>query len=94
LAPNFPPALTGLGYVALERGQTQTALRRFLPAAKVGYGEALIGLGDTYRRVGRSEEALEAYKTYVRRFPRGSRRSIAQRQIELLREQLAGGGTP
>jgi predicted Zn finger-like uncharacterized protein len=94
LAPNFPPALTGLGYVALERGQTQSALRRFLPAAKVGYGEALIGLGDTYRRVGRSEEALEAYQTYVRRFPRGSRRSIAQRQIELLREQLAGGGTP
>jgi tetratricopeptide (TPR) repeat protein len=94
LAPNFPPALTGLGYVALERGQTQIALRRFLPAAKVGHGEALIGLGDTYRRVGRSEEALEAYKTYVRRFPRGSRRSIAQRQIELLREQLAGGGSP
>jgi predicted Zn finger-like uncharacterized protein len=94
LAPRFPPALTGLGYVALERGQIQIALRRFLPAAKVGYGEALIGLGDTYRRVGRSEEALEAYQTYVRRFPRGTRRSIAQRQIELLREQLAGDGTP
>jgi len=94
LAPRFPPALTGLGYVALERGQTQIALRRFLPAAKVGYAEALIGLGDTYRRVGRSEEALEAYQTYVKRFPRGSRRSIAQRQIELLREQLAGDGTP
>jgi hypothetical protein len=30
----------------------------------------------------------------VKRFPRGSRRSIAQRQIELLREQLAGDGTP
>jgi outer membrane protein assembly factor BamD (BamD/ComL family) len=54
----------------------------------------LIGLGDTYRRIGRSEEALEAYKTYVRRFPRGSRRSIAQRQIELLEEQLAGSGSP
>jgi len=94
LSPRFPPALTGLGYVALERGHTQVALKRFLPAAKVGYGEALIGLGDTYRRVGRSEEALEAYKTYVRRFPRGSRRSIAQRQIELLEEQLAGSGAP
>jgi len=94
LAPHFPAALTGLGYVALERGQTQVALRRFLPAAKVGYPEALIGLGDTYRRVGRSEEALEAYQTYVRRFPRGARRSIAQRQIELLRELLAGDGTP
>jgi predicted Zn finger-like uncharacterized protein len=94
LSPRFPPALTGLGYVALERGQTQLALKRFLPAAKVGYGEALIGLGDTYRRIGRSEEALEAYKTYVRRFPRGSRRTIAQRQIELLEEQLAGSGSP
>lgn len=94
LSPRFPPALTGLGYVALERGQTQIALKRFLPAAKVGYPEALIGLGDTYRRVGRSEDALEAYQAYVRRFPRGARRSIAQRQIELLREQLAGSGSP
>jgi predicted Zn finger-like uncharacterized protein len=95
LSPRSPAALTGLGYVALERGHTQVALKRFAPAARAGHSEALIGLGDTYRRIGRTAQALEAYQTYVKRFPRGSRRSIAQRQIELLREQeLASPSAP
>jgi predicted Zn finger-like uncharacterized protein len=95
LSPRSPGALTGLGYVALERGHTQVALKRFSPAARAGHGEALIGLGDTFRRIGRTAQALEAYQSYLKRFPRGSRRSIAQRQIELLREQeLASPGGP
>jgi tetratricopeptide (TPR) repeat protein len=95
LSPHLPSALTGLGYVALERGHTQVALKRFAPAARAGHSEALIGLGDTYRRIGRTEQALEAYRNYIRKFPRGSRRSIAERQIELLREQaLASPTTP
>jgi predicted Zn finger-like uncharacterized protein len=86
--PGMARARTGLGYVALERSQPRQAINYFRPAAKSGNPEALIGLGDAYRRLGRVRDALDAYKQYMQRYPRGERRSIAQRQIELLTEQL------
>ena len=89
IQPGMPRARTGLGYVALERSQPRLAVKYFGPAAKGGNPEALIGLGDAYRRLGRMRDALVAYKEYLERYPRGERRSIAQRQIELLTEQLA-----
>jgi tetratricopeptide (TPR) repeat protein len=93
-SPGLGSALIGLGYVALERSQTRIALLRFKPAARAGHAEAWIGLGDTYRRVGRMRDALDAYKTYLSRFPKGPRKSIAERQIQLLNEQLAAGASP
>jgi len=86
--PGMPRALTGLGYVALERGEPNQAIANFRPAATRGSPDAWLGLGDSYRRLGRMRDALAAYKTYEERFPAGSRSSIAQRQIELLTEQL------
>jgi len=91
LRPGSPPALTGLGYIALERGDTSTAIRLFTPASVAGFGDALIGLGDTYRRLGRNEDALRAYERYLNRFPNGPRASIAGRQAERLREQFGRG---
>lgn len=86
--PNLPRARTGLGYVHLERGQVNAALGQFRVAAAAGYPDATIGLGDTYRRLGRLDDALRTYKGYLKRFPRGARRSIAEHQIELLQEQV------
>lgn len=91
LRPGSPPALTGLGYIALERGDTSGAIRLFTPASVAGFGDALIGLGDTYRRLGRNEDALRAYERYLNRFPNGPRASIAGRQAERLREQFGRG---
>jgi predicted Zn finger-like uncharacterized protein len=88
IRPGMARAKTGLGYVALERSQPRQAINHFRPAAKGGNPEALIGLGDAFRRLGRARDALDAYKEYMQRYPRGERRSIAQRQIELLTEQL------
>jgi len=88
LEPGMPRARTGLGYVALERSQPRQAINHFRPAARGGNPEALIGLGDAYRRLGRAKEALAAYREYLERYPRGERSSIAQRQVELLTEQL------
>jgi len=90
--PNLPRARTGLGYVHLERGQVNAALGQFKGAAAAGYPDAMIGLGDTYRRLGRLDEALRTYKSYLKRFPQGARRSIAEHQVELLQEQV--GATP
>jgi predicted Zn finger-like uncharacterized protein len=91
LSPHLARAETGLGYVALERSQPNLAVTHFRPAAKSGHAEAFIGLGDAYRRLGRSRDALDAYKTYLQRYPTGARSSIAQRQSELLTEQLGSG---
>jgi len=88
LEPGLPRAKVGLGYVALERGQPAHAVGLFRAAAAGGNAEALIGLGDAYRRLGKLRAALTAYRNYVDRFPRGDRGSIARHQIELLSEQL------
>src|SRR5262249_38083176 len=91
LFPQMSRAQTGLGYVALQRSQPPRAVNYFKAAAKVGRAEAFIGLGDANRRLGRLREALEAYQTYLKRFPNGARISIARRQVELLQEQLGQG---
>jgi predicted Zn finger-like uncharacterized protein len=86
--PHLWRAKTGLGYLSLERNQPNAAIAYFRPAAQHGHAEALIGLGDALRRIGRTREALDAYNMYLKRFPDGARRSIAQHQSELLSEQL------
>ena len=86
--PRLTRARVGLGYVALERGNARLAIRHFRPAANAGSGEALIGLGEAYRKLGRKRDALAAYRRYTRSHPLGNRLSIAQRQIELLSDQL------
>src|SRR5262249_13472723 len=63
--PSSAKAHAGLGYVALEKGRPLLALEHFLPAAHAGNLEALIGLGDTYRRLNRPRDALKAYQTYL-----------------------------
>jgi predicted Zn finger-like uncharacterized protein len=88
LEPRSARAKTGLGYVALERNQPIIAISHFRSAASRDHADALIGLGDAYRKLGRTKDALEAYRSYLKRFPKGDQRSIAQRQSELLAEQL------
>jgi predicted Zn finger-like uncharacterized protein len=88
LDPYLARAKTGLGYVALEHNQANLAVSYFRPAARRDNPDALIGLGDAYRKLGRARDALEAYQEYLHRYPKGDRRSIAQHQSELLSEQL------
>ena len=92
LDPGMARARSGLGFVALEHNQPKIAVAYFRPAANHGHAEALIGLGDAFRRLNRPRDALNAYQTYLQRFPHGDRQSIAQHQSELLSEQL--GSSP
>jgi tetratricopeptide (TPR) repeat protein len=84
LKPTGAEALTGLGYVALEEGDPREAIRRFEPAALSGYADAFIGLGDAYRKIGRTDDAIGAYERYLERLPDGNNASIARRQIAAL----------
>ncbi len=56
------------------------------PAA-VGYGEAMIGMGEAYRKANRGPEALAAYREYLARFPSGAEASIARRWVDTLAAQ-------
>jgi tetratricopeptide (TPR) repeat protein len=85
---NEPRALTGLGYVEIEKNSPSKAILYFQPAAGQGYAEAYIGLGDAYRQLGRKTDALRAYETYVRNRPRGHLASIARAQIEQYRIEM------
>ncbi|MEC7518284.1 MAG: tetratricopeptide repeat protein [Myxococcota bacterium] len=89
--PGGSEALTGLGYIALERGNASQAASQFRQAAGQGYAEAYIGLGSAYRRLGRNADALTAYERYLERLPSGPRASIARRQVEELRRATGGG---
>jgi tetratricopeptide (TPR) repeat protein len=91
--PSSAQAHVGLGYVALEKNRPQLAVEHFLPAARAGRADALIGLGDAYRRLGRTRDALKAYQGYLAKEPEGAQASIARAQIEKLAE-AGGSATP
>lgn len=87
--PSGSEALTGLGHAELQGGNAQTAASLFRQAAGQGYAEAYIGLGDAYRRLGRTQDARTAYERYLERLPGGPHAAIAQRHIDELRRQQA-----
>ncbi|MBX3271879.1 MAG: zinc-ribbon domain-containing protein [Sandaracinaceae bacterium] len=93
LRPGGSEALTGLGNVLLAQGDANGASNRFRAAAQQGYGEAYIGLGRAYRRLGRNDDAIAAFERYLQRMPTGSQASLARRQIEEMRGGSGGGGS-
>ncbi|MCB9591777.1 MAG: zinc-ribbon domain-containing protein [Sandaracinaceae bacterium] len=90
--PAGSEALTGLGNVMLQQGDASGAAARFRTAASQGYGEAYVGLGRAYRRMGRNDDAIASFERYLQRMPTGSLASLARRQLEELRASGGGGG--
>ncbi len=99
--PDGREALTGLGYVAMEQGDTTLAISRFRGPAATGYGDAMIGMGEAYRSAGRNPEAIAAYREYLEGFPNGPSARMARSAIDRLGGTVAAptpgapsGGTP
>jgi len=90
--PSGSEALNGMGNVLLQTGDPSGAAARFRQAASQGYGEAYIGLGRAYRRLGRNADALASFERYLQRMPSGPHAAVARRQIEELRRLGGGGG--
>lgn len=88
--PAGAEALTGMGYVELDRRNYASALSRFRAAlsANGSYSDAYIGMGEAYASQSRYEQALEAYQHYLSVNPGGSRAAMARRQIESLQERV------
>jgi predicted TPR repeat methyltransferase len=53
-------------------------------AAQRGHPDGYFNLGKTYERLGRNEEAVSAYYTYVKRRPSGTHAAAAKAAIKTL----------
>lgn len=88
--PRGAEALTGIGYVELDRRNYGAAISRFRQAlsSNGSFSDAYIGLGEAYASQSRYSQALEAYQRYLALNPSGSRASMARRQIESLQDRV------
>lgn len=83
-------AVTGLGWSLLAAGSPAAAAAQFRRAKSLNpsFGDAYIGLGKAERQLGNKQGALDAYSTYLSRFPSGSKASIAEYQKQRLEDEL------
>lgn len=88
--PGGAEALTGIGYVELDRRNYGGAISRFRQAlaSNGSYSDAYIGMGEAYASQSRYQQALEAYQRYLSVNPSGSRAAMARRQIESLQDRV------
>jgi tetratricopeptide (TPR) repeat protein len=82
--PGSADAMDALGDVATAVRDYTSALRYYRVAAQRGKPDGYFKLGVTYERLGKTEEAVSAYYTYVKRYPNGSRAAEARRAIKTL----------
>ncbi len=83
-------AISGLGYVMLDRGRVPLAMAHFKRVLSVTpYGPALFGLAEAHRALGDDGAALEAYQRYLAVNPAGAESIAARRQIQLLKDAPA-----
>jgi tetratricopeptide (TPR) repeat protein len=82
--PGSADAMDGLGHVSTRIEDFDSALRYFRVAAQRGHPDGYFNLAKTYERLGRNEEAVSAYYTYVKRRPSGTHAAAARSAITIL----------
>jgi len=82
--PGSAEAMDGLGDVMGGLEDYISAARYFRVAAQRGHPDGYFNLGRTYERLGRKEEAVSAYYTYVKRRPSGAHAGAAIAAIKRL----------
>ena len=82
--PGSAEAMDGLGDVMTELEDDISAARYFRVAAQRGHPDGYFNLGRAYERLGRNEEAVSAYYTYVKRRPSGTHAGAAVAAIKRL----------
>jgi predicted Zn finger-like uncharacterized protein len=82
--PGSPDPTDGLGEVAMAAGDPNLALRYFRSAAQRGHQDAFFKLGTAYERLGRDEQAVAAYYTYLETHPSGRYAPTAKAALKRL----------
>ncbi len=80
--PGSGDATDALGRVAFASGNYELSLRYFRSAAQRGHPDGYFNLGRAYERLGRAEEAVSAYYTYLKRRPSGTHVAAARAKIK------------
>ncbi len=88
LEPERPEPYTGRGLALLDMNDPRQAEPEFKQALKINpkYGEAIMGLAETYRSQGKKAEAIRYYERYLEILPNGPEASVARSAIERLKE--------
>ena len=86
MRPAGPDALSGLAFVAFDRGQIPAAYELFKRAlaAKPSFGPALFGMAEIHRARGEKALAIQSYQRYLQLWPKGSEAAAARRQVKVL----------
>ena len=87
-APTRVDPIAGKGFAHLDLGQTQQAEGAFREALRLNprYAVAVIGLAETYRKMGKNSQAIDQYQRYLEILPRGSEARLARTAIERLKQ--------
>jgi predicted Zn finger-like uncharacterized protein len=88
LEPDRAEPYSGRGMAYLDLGEPRQAETEFKQALKINsnYGEAIMGLAETYRSQGKKAEAIRHYERYLEILPNGPEASVARSAIERLKE--------
>jgi hypothetical protein len=88
LAPTRVDPIAGKGLAQLDLGQTQQAETAFREALRLNsrYAVAVIGLAETYRKMGKNSQAIDQYQRYLQILPHGSEARVARTAIERLKQ--------
>ena len=83
LSPNGVEALRGIAFCDLDTEHFAPAIIEFrrVLARQPADSEALIGLGEAYRRAAMPQKAQEIFSRYVQQLPRGPRVKFAQKRL-------------
>ena len=87
--PGSGEATVGLGQVAMKERKPSLARRYFRAATQRGYAEGYYHLGNAYRALGDTDQAIAAYYTYTKRASGGPNIAAAKRAIEELQPKPA-----
>ncbi|MDH3656459.1 MAG: tetratricopeptide repeat protein, partial [Myxococcales bacterium] len=82
--PGSGDATDALGRVAFASDNYELSLRYFRSAAQRGHPDGYYNLGRAYERLGRTDEAVSAYYTYLKRRPSGAHVAAARAKIKEL----------
>jgi hypothetical protein len=91
LQPDGVAAVTGSGYLLLDRQKPLAAIGMFKRAlaSAPSFPQALFGLGEAYRSQGNPGEAIDAYRKYLSVAPGGPDAPAARRQVRELESAAA-----
>lgn len=88
MEPDRAEPYAGRGFAYLDLGEPRQAETEFKESLKINsnYGDAIMGLAETYRSQGKKAEAIRYYERYLAVLPNGPEAAVARTAIERLKE--------